>query len=85
MVLFVHGRGGVVMQGPAKIYPAQTVAELIALNGKPCSLRICLLLLTWWREDGRQILRDFILKSHLKTNKRTLEAGFELSICRQWI
>ena len=33
MVLFVHGRGSAVMQGPEKAYPAQTVAEMIALNG----------------------------------------------------
>ena len=34
MVLFVHGRGSAVMQGPEKAYPAQTVAEMIALNGR---------------------------------------------------
>lgn len=34
MVLFVHGRGSAVMQGPKKAYPAQTVAELIAANGR---------------------------------------------------
>ncbi|EIE19347.1 Clavaminate synthase-like protein [Coccomyxa subellipsoidea C-169] len=33
MVLFVHGRGHAVMQGPRKVYPAQTVAEMIAANG----------------------------------------------------
>ncbi len=33
MVLFVHGRGHAVMQGPKKVYPAQTVAEMIAANG----------------------------------------------------
>ncbi|KAK9915336.1 hypothetical protein WJX75_007797 [Coccomyxa subellipsoidea] len=33
MVLFVHGRGHAIMQGPKKVYPAQTVAEMIAANG----------------------------------------------------
>lgn len=33
MVLFVHGRGSAIMQGPEKAYPAQTVAEMIAVNG----------------------------------------------------
>lgn len=34
MVLFVHGRGSEVMQGKQKVYPAATVAELIASNGR---------------------------------------------------
>jgi len=34
MVLFVHGRGSAIMQGPQKAYPAQTVAEMIAMNGR---------------------------------------------------
>ena len=34
MVLFVHGRGSAVMQGRRKVYPAQTVADLIASNGR---------------------------------------------------
>ena len=33
MVLFVHGRGSAIMQGPKRAYPAQTVAEMIAMNG----------------------------------------------------
>ena len=34
MVLFVHGRGSAVMQGRQHVYPAQTVAQLIASNGR---------------------------------------------------
>ncbi len=34
MVLFVHGRGSAIMQGPQKAYPAQSVAEMIAMNGR---------------------------------------------------
>lgn len=41
MVLFVHGRGNAVMQGPKKVYSAQTVADMIAANGKRPS-QICL-------------------------------------------
>ena len=34
MVMFVNGRGSAVMQGKKQIYPAQTVADLIAANGR---------------------------------------------------
>lgn len=34
MMLFVHGRGSAIMQGPQKAYPAQRVAEMLAVNGK---------------------------------------------------
>lgn len=34
MVLFVHGRGSAIMPGPQKAYPAQSVAEMIAMNGR---------------------------------------------------